>query len=685
MASIRIRQLQGPELRFATGFDGIDTLVDIDNLWDFFDGMEGFLEVPDASIDLRFSNASVVTCSPFVRFLFSVVLRSADNNILCALSVMAPHEVELTDLHRVAIKEIAGIAIAALRSHDIPVLGLEDTPLKTELATNNLLEMAIQDNDIGTWELDLASGELQWNDVMFELFGGTRGTFGGLEEDWLKFVHPEDVSRVKQELLCALENSATFSSEYRIRNIEGVVKYINAHGTVIRNSIGQPTRLVGSNRDVSDRVLAQVQLQKSERRLRMITDKLPVLIASVDKEYRYTFANNNFDIWYALGGLNIPGHQVPGVIGKTVGEVFETASFNAIKPYIDQAMNGNEVSVELDMPPSNAPPHIFLYCAPELDDRGQIIGVLGLVIDRTAEVQARKKIAESENQLRAITDNLPALIAYVDAEERVRFINRTYCERLKITKEYAIGKTMLEVEGPELHAKRRDFFLRALLGEHVEFEAQYGESSAPVYMQTKLVSDVDPDGQVKGVFKLCTDVSDLKRVEAELRKSARIDSLTGLPNRVQFNESLKLAHDRNIRSGAITALLYLDIDYFKQINDSLGHGAGDSVLSEFANRIKSVIRSTDTAARLAGDEFVVILEDLTCAQQAKTIASKINKIMRAPIWINHDEINITTSIGIAFHRGPATDLNDWISRADRALYRAKAVGRDTFVVESAGF
>ncbi|WP_342621048.1 GGDEF domain-containing protein [Rhodoferax sp. GW822-FHT02A01] len=132
------------------------------------------------------------------------------------------------------------------------------------------------------------------------------------------------------------------------------------------------------------------------------------------------------------------------------------------------------------------------------------------------------------------------------------------------------------------------------------------------------------------------------------------------------------------RTGSRMALMYLDIDHFKSINDTYGHGVGDLVLCEVANRLKSSIRVTDTAARLAGDEFVLILEDLSDQDEVQMIAEKLVGTIRATMQLGDHKIHATTSIGITLCEGNELNPAALVARADRALYQAKAAGRDTF-------
>lgn len=143
---------------------------------------------------------------------------------------------------------------------------------------------------------------------------------------------------------------------------------------------------------------------------------------------------------------------------------------------------------------------------------------------------------------------------------------------------------------------------------------------------------------------------------------------------------LEVVEDR--QGDSTMALMFLDIDHFKSINDSLGHGAGDQVLCEFANRIRSALRVTDTAARLAGDEFVIVLEDVMAVTEVEVVAKKLLAIVRLPIRVSGTEITVTTSIGIAINQANDIAPEALIDQADRALYRVKEAGRDAFALEA---
>jgi diguanylate cyclase (GGDEF)-like protein len=175
---------------------------------------------------------------------------------------------------------------------------------------------------------------------------------------------------------------------------------------------------------------------------------------------------------------------------------------------------------------------------------------------------------------------------------------------------------------------------------------------------------------------LSFDISELKLAEAKLAEMARSDSLTGVANRRQFDESLHQALARSRRDGRQMALLCLDIDHFKSINDNYGHPVGDAVIVAFSQRLQACIREVDLLARLGGDEFVVLIENAVPGS-AETIAEKILAAMQQPMAAGGHDLQIGTSIGVAYSR-PGHSEAEFFKLADQALYEAKKAGRNRY-------
>ena len=295
---------------------------------------------------------------------------------------------------------------------------------------------------------------------------------------------------------------------------------------------------------------------------------------------------------------------------------------------------------------------------------------------RTLELhEALLQQEASERRLRTIADNLPVLISYIDAQQRIQFLNATFRTWMGMAPEDALGRPLAEVIGPVLHEQRLPFLKGALAGVRQRFETRSESNGVARDMLAEYVPDVRPDGSVAGVYTLATDISAFKQVERELDQLSRVDPLTGLPNRRQFESRLSESLARARRSGRLLALMFLDLDHFKQVNDALGHAAGDAVLRVFADRVRGGIRETDQLCRLAGDEFVLILENLHSTDAATAVAQKVLTAVQAPLTLQNQELRLSTSIGIACHDGGQEGEVGLLGRADDALYAAKAAGR----------
>ena len=195
----------------------------------------------------------------------------------------------------------------------------------------------------------------------------------------------------------------------------------------------------------------------------------------------------------------------------------------------------------------------------------------------------------------------------------------------------------------------------------------------------------DRDGELYGMIEVARDITDRLRIEEELRASrshlyqlAHHDPLTGLPNRLLFRDRLKQALAKARRTGNRVAILFLDLDHFKEINDSLGHDIGDELLVETARRLQSQCRESDTVARLGGDEFVFILDGIRDRASVEVVVAKIRGVFADPVRIGDHEITVSVSIGAALYPDDSQDMDEVLRCADMALYRAKEEGRGTY-------
>jgi diguanylate cyclase (GGDEF)-like protein/PAS domain S-box-containing protein len=297
--------------------------------------------------------------------------------------------------------------------------------------------------------------------------------------------------------------------------------------------------------------------------------------------------------------------------------------------------------------------------------------------DISTRVRAEQALAAIQARLRAVTDNIPAMIAHIDTQERYTFANGHSGRILSKLPDAVIGRTVREVRGEAIYSEIKGHIAAALRGERVTFEGQAEVDGQTRHYQTSYVPDVGADGKVQGYFSFIFDITQLKTAERELERQARIDGLTGVANRRYFDERLASGVARGRRSGAPIALLYLDIDRFKAINDGRGHAGGDQVLREFARRLKSNVREGDLVARIGGDEFVVLVEGAESLAGVQALAAKLLRAIESPFELPGGPLAVGTSIGLAYSRR-SVNADRLLTAADQALYLAKDAGRATW-------
>jgi diguanylate cyclase (GGDEF)-like protein/PAS domain S-box-containing protein len=424
------------------------------------------------------------------------------------------------------------------------------------------------------------------------------------------------------------------------------------------------------NRMAEEAERRTAEVARSERQLRMIADNMPVLITYVDRDERYRYCNAH--------GARLLGAQGQ-VIGRSLREVRGEKAYGEIKPHFDRALAGWPVHFTHVYPTLAGARELAVTYLPDYG-AGEVQGVYVLGIDMTDRMRAERALRESEERLRAISDNLPVLIAIVDRSLTYRFCNETYRQWLGIDPDTFVGRSLESVVGAAEFSVDQPFIDRVLAGEAVSYErtGRFGAEERHVLISC-IPRRSEADGPVDGFYQLVQDLTERRRLEARLEKMAQYDHLTGLPNRYLLHDRLAQAWHRSQREGTRLALVYLDLDAFKPVNDRHGHAAGDHLLRAIADRLSSTVRQSDTVARVGGDEFVVLIDGFSSLAQVEGLVRRIIALIEMPVEWQAHRVACSASIGVATYP-PAVSWEAMMETADAAMYQAKSKGPGTYLV-----
>jgi len=402
-----------------------------------------------------------------------------------------------------------------------------------------------------------------------------------------------------------------------------------------------------------------------------LLDAIPTPIFFKDESLRYLGCNRAF--------AEFAGSTPEALIGQTVADISRPAVAANIEAE-DRALlaSGGTQRYEWMMPDADGKERDVLFakaCFSRTD--GSIGGIVGAILDLS-------ELRRMEGQLRQAAvafEHAAEGIVVADRGKRVVAVNRTFSGITGFTRQEALEMgldALLFAGDPAEEAEA----VWALVDEDGRWEGERASrrrdgSTYPQWLTIAVVRD--GDGEVTHYVGVFSDITALKRSQERLDYQAHHDPLTDLPNRLLLEDRLHHAIDRARRVGGQLALMFIDLDRFKNINDTLGHPVGDSVLREISKRLAGGLRSTDTVARLGGDEFIVLFEDVVQPTDVAVGAEKLLDDLSRPVHLGDQEFFISASLGIALYPQDGGDVATLVRNADAAMYRAKERGRNNLV------
>ena len=304
-----------------------------------------------------------------------------------------------------------------------------------------------------------------------------------------------------------------------------------------------------------------------------------------------------------------------------------------------------------------------------------------IVFRQVSAIRAERELRETNQFAAEIIDNAAEGIVVYDLELRYILWNRFMEEMTGMDAEEVLGKPAAELFPHITEQHVDELLMRAMEGETVaspDIRYYVPPTGREGWISAVYRPHYDANGKIAGVIGLVRDITERKAAEQQIEYQAYHDALTGLANRRLFHEHLSLALALAQRREGLVAVLFLDLDHFKLVNDSLGHSVGDALLRQVAKRLKSAVREGDTVARVGGDEFTIVLQELSQREDAALVAQKVLSSIAEPVDVNGHRLYVTTSIGITIFPDDGDDAETLLRNADTAMYRAKEEGRNTY-------
>ncbi len=432
-------------------------------------------------------------------------------------------------------------------------------------------------------------------------------------------------------------------------------------------------RLLEAYRSQRERRRMEEALRLYERMVSVMPDHLSV----VDRDYRYLTVNAAYLEHHGLNREEIVGRTVADLLGQ---ERFE----GMVREKLDACLAGERVHYQgwFDFHASGRH-YMDVTYTPHADAGGRVTGVVVASRDITELMGTFKELAQAETRLRqaaAVFENAQEGIMVTDGEARILAVNPAFCAITGYREADVLGETPARFKSGRHDA--------AFYQEMWETLARTGRWQGEVWDRRKdgeifpnwlSISAVAGDqGQAAYYVALFADITRLKKSEARLEHLAHYDPLTDLPNRLLFSSRLDHALELARRHHSRLAVLYLDLDRFKAVNDSQGHAAGDELLVLVARRLRARLRDEDTLARLGGDEFILLLEQVETSDQVAVVAQDLLQVLAHPLRLSGDQVvHIGGSIGVSFYPEDGDAAEALVGRADAALYQAKAAGGNT--------
>lgn len=636
----------------------------------------GVHAVTDTMLAGPYARLPLVVEEPYIRSYCGVPLISHDGVLIGTLGVMDQVPRVPGELLREALETLGQQVVAQLelRRHRRVMAGLsaERDRMSSMLIgpTRQFLDLAARSAQMGGWLVELPTRRVLMSEPVAAIYERAAGVAFDLAEK-IGYCVPESRDKFMQVFDACIRDGVPFDEEMEIITGKGRRLWVRSIGHAVRDAEGRMTGVHGATQDITEKKLAQLGAQRLSDRLVSTLESITDAFFTLDAEWRFIYLN----------------HQSERLLGRPREQLVGRLAWKELRRTLQFAIShqegkGADASAPVEFERYYAPTRIWVELRAFRSEGGFSVYMRDVTERRNAQAQLRLlEMAVSRlNDLVLITE----VTQDGPDEQRLVFVNDAFERHTGYAREEVAGLAPRFLQGPKTQRGELDRIKAALAAnEPVRAELiNYRKHGEEFWIELDMVPLANERGRVTHWVAVGRDITHRKAVVAEIQHLAFEDPLTGLPNRLLLMDRLGTALPACAASGDHGALMFIDLDNFKTLNDTLGHDKGDMLLRQVARRLMAAVRPVDTVARLGGDEFVVMLQGLgtdhdRAAEGAQVAAGKILEALGTPYSLDGSEHFSTCSIGVTCFSGLQAGVGDLLKQADLAMYQAKTSGRNT--------
>jgi len=603
----------------------------------------------------------------------TIVAISESNKIVKNVDMMVLNDAILGEYQK-SIKAFTHFLNITTKELDVDNRILAERTRANSIAQESL-RRAQEIANLGSWEVDLTTNKSIWSKETYDIYKIEDTTIEPSFELYLSMVVEEDKQLVI-DTMGLLKDGSIKSIEIRIKRADGVIINTMTNGKMIFDEKGQAIKLIGTTQDITE----QVMLRERNEDLADIIEFSSSEIYIIDGEtYKYLYVNNE--------SINKLGYTYSEMLDMTILDVSRDMSFEIIENLKQNLIESKTVArrgIHTRKDGTTYPVQSYIQYKRH---NGKDVAII-FDNDITQILAMERK----EKQQAQILEQIHDSVVSTDLDDKIIHWNNGATLIHGYESDEMMGRSIeilyLKEDLNKVRWMKEQVLHNGSLHENIRKVTKSGDI---IYTNVSLSLLKDEEGNAVGITRYSQDITQKKVIEDKLEKNTKLlkyqahyDALTKLPNRTLFEDRLEQAIVNADRHSEKLGLLFIDLDNFKQINDTLGHHFGDGVLKIIADKLLKSIDKDDTLYRLGGDEFAIIIHNLKISESIAKTAQTVIDILKPAIFIGKHELYITASIGISLYPKDSIMKNDLLKYADTAMYKAKDEGRNNYQFYSTG-